>query len=75
MLQQLLLQKKRLYLPDDIKMDAIYVPDPSYVHWIELNHPEDGLVDLFDFWNLLIWIQTYLKKDFQQPFNTLPSEK
>ena len=23
------------------------IPDPRYVHWVELNHPEDRLVDLF----------------------------
>jgi len=23
------------------------IPNPQYIHWVELNHPEDRLVDLF----------------------------
>ena len=30
-----------------MKIDVRNIPDPRYVQWIEQNHPEDGLIDLF----------------------------
>jgi len=43
------------------------IPDPQYVHWIELNHPEDGLEPLN--------MDSDLPEErLPATFNTLPSE-